>query len=86
MQAFRSDVARSMYKREVAELETRFDMREPQQICCPVKGCDATYDVFERVGGDAPKNLRELRRILKHSHPHHRHIAKITLNGSRRAA
>ena len=83
MLAFRSDIAQTVYRNEVQQLEQRLDLRPQRTVGCPIEGCAATYEVFDAVATTHRRNVRTLRDLLAKSHPHHHAAGKITLNGAR---
>ena len=86
MQAYRSDVISTIYKREIEQLEQNCELRPQRTIGCPIEGCGTTYEVFDPIETTHRKNVRELRALLAKSHPHHHSVGKITLNGDRHEA
>ena len=82
MHAYRSDIVTTIYKNEIEALEQQVELRPQRTVACPVEGCGTSYEVFDAIEATHRKNVRDLRELLVKSHPHHRAVGKITLNGN----
>jgi hypothetical protein len=80
--AFRSDLVESaQIAPEIATLEQRVDILEPETVNCPVDGCNVQYEMYNYMFSDREANLNVLRYGLRIHHPEH--PAKFVLNEPR---
>lgn len=77
--AFRSDLTgTAQIAAEIAALEQRDDILEPETVNCPVEGCNVQYAVYNYMFSDHESNLSSLMYGLRIHHP--QHPGKFVLN------
>ena len=81
--AFKSDVlAAPPIAEEIAVLEQRADILDPETVNCPVEGCAAQYVMYNYMFSDRESNLKCLLYGLRIAHPQHH--PRYVLNEPRR--